>query len=61
MRCSVSHMFATASVNSGTGTTIKAIYSLMTRIDKLLNSIIKTIDVSVLYVEMTNSVDCILV
>ena len=43
MRCSGSHMFAAASVNSCKCVTSNAIYSLMTRIDKSLNPIIQAI------------------
>ena len=43
MRCSASHMFAAANVNSCKCVTRNAIYSLMTRIEKSLNPIIQAI------------------
>ena len=43
MRCSATHMFAIANVNSCKYVTRKAVYSLMTRIDKSLNPIIQAI------------------
>ena len=49
MRCSASHMFATANINSCKCVIRKAIFSLMTRIDKSLYPIIQDIAISDLY------------
>ena len=49
VRCSASHMFATANVNSCKCVIRKGIFSLMTRIDKSLNPIIQNIAISNMY------------
>ena len=49
MRCSASHMFATANVSSGKCVIRKAIFSLMNRIDMSLNPIIYSIKTSDVY------------
>ena len=49
MRCSASHMFATANVNSCKCVIRKAINSLITRTDKSLNPIIQNIAINYMY------------
>ena len=49
MRCSASHMFAMANVNSCKCVIRKSVFSLMTRIDESLNPIIQNISISDMY------------